>query len=213
MARLVKGSTDLLQPINLLPNSDFSRSGGYPSTINIGDVNSDSSQTPFDVADGIQVLVSYLSVKNLTVTRTINSLRIQGVANSKTSASGIRINFTGTFEKDTLYTFGGSAVSNNSKPLSMTAFFQNDGSVYYRKQDLNRIVTIETTTSNASQGLRSVVVGAPPIGDSFDFTVSDCFCYKGAYTNPPIYKSLDVQSYNKFALDTLDQPQGFLTQL
>lgn len=207
--RLLHGSTDLLQPINILPNSDFSRSDGYPSTINIGDVNSDSSQTPFVVADGIQVLVSYASVKNLTVTRTTNSLRIQGIASSKTSASGIRINFTGTFEKDTLYTFGGSAVSNNSKPLSMNSFFQNDGSTYYRKQDLNRIVAIQTTTTNAAQGLRTVVVGLPSIGDSFDFTVSDCFCYKGAYTNPPIYKSLDVLPSNQFALDTIDQPQRF----
>lgn len=215
MARLVKGSTDLLQPINLLPNSDFSRSDGHPATQTFSTFAPNSvyitANHKLQFYDG--------NFNNLNVTVGKNSIKITG--NTTVSSSRIYLYYTDPNERTLVdvkeYTVGWTYdLAGSTGSILANSGGSNTGIGYFYKTYEN---------SDGSYNHIECNIKSQEIGDSFlasficpKFTIQyigyfsieikNLYLYRGLLTNPPKWSpSLDVCYSNQFMLKDLSNLQ------
>ena len=198
----VTGLTDILTPVNLLPNSDFSRSGGYSSTMTWESVLLGNGRDYFFTNECLFRAYG-TSLTNLTVTRAVNSLRFQATG-TQITAIGIGQGFYCKANK--IYTLIGkyAGTFNGTARIAMSGspeiiYYSEDGTVavfYYTTNYTTRI---------------SLYLDAPGTGD-IDITWSDIALYEGEFKNPPFTTSLDVKPSNQFLLNQNSQTFYYLNQ-
>lgn len=201
--RLLHGSTDLLQPINLLPNSDFSRGGGLPSTITYSSIIGTYTSTAQPIAENWYIASNTADCfKNVTITRAINSLTVSGTCASLAS-DGLRI--FSIYNNDNT----NPILTKTCKMKDVTGGISNV--VFYNADQVNGVTYYATGTITGSVRVHrpgtyhsikpTIRINFTQLGN-FSFTLYDVAEYEGAYTNPPVYKSLDVQPRNPFLTTT-----------
>lgn len=138
-------------------------------------------------------------VFNLRITREINSVRFQGVlsqSNGVGYAGGSLIvsSYITRFLKRHIYSLGW-LFKDNIGTIIKPGVFAVSANWYVERPEINNRSlyifnpTIDTETNN---GIGSLIILKAGTNVPFDFTISDVFMYEGAYTNPPLYVSLDV---------------------
>ena len=80
----VTGLTDILTPVNLLPNSDFSRSGGYAATQTFETLNAN-----VNINRDFIFQVANTTLSNVTITVSTNSVRIQATVTAIGSSGDV----------------------------------------------------------------------------------------------------------------------------
>ena len=186
----VTGLTDILTPVNLLPNSDFSRSGGYPAT----QTWEEHSETADYITSDWKFRSVGASLTNVTITRITNSIRFQ--ATSSSSVTAIYAAFRSfTFEANKKYTMTGKMVGTAANGTMRIAVDASPNVIYFSEDGTTAVIYFTTTQT------RNVIffIDAPGAGN-IDITCSDVAVYEGEFQNPPVTTSLDVKPGNQFAL-------------
>lgn len=197
----VTGLTDILTPVNLMPNSDFSRSGNIASPITIGQSSELVQQT---IAHGVSIIFQFGTTgrfSNVTVTRSSNNITVSG------TASGAQYFYflCGTpiaKEMNKVFTIG-AKITSATNITSVNSQGTNIGSktYIYKKfltdNELGNTVSVFSTL--ASQGAYSPCV--IDVGDGeFSVTISGFFLYEGEFKDPPLKESLDAWNNKQFPL-------------
>ena len=102
-----------------------------------------------------------------------------------------------------IFTFGCDCVENIPRGDSTWWTTLAVGERYYFNSKSKKVLGITAFPSNATNyNFRAVSYCLVKPGE-FDFTVSNAFCYEGAYMNPPYYKSFDVEINNPLLCNDL----------
>lgn len=186
MARLLKGFTDLLQPINLLPDV-LAGGGGYPLS---GTFTASSGAT--FISKDIQIR-TYNSNTTLTYTFSNRTLRIQGtVTPSSTTIAfvGFRGSEGNNLPLNELSTGIVTWTNNSSSEVTYSLSNSSGGRVaYYTYQKDNTAINIGCQTVSSS--FLGFAIFAPLNKTvTVDVTINNVAVYEGAYTNPPFCKSI-----------------------
>ena len=205
---LVKGFTDILTPINLVPNSNFSRGGGYPSTITGSNLTS-TTNVFLPIGYGIRLSQTYASsIDSYTVTRATNSLNF-----NVNTTRGLRVHFSGakaTLPSNTTYTL--VAEFSTTTPIeyfySRLLLLDNGNGrtydYYSGPQNLGnnryRVVCITRSDANANVYLNfDGGESGSTTSVNINLTVHYIAAYKGSFVNPPTdISSLDVDPSSQF---------------
>lgn len=203
MCALVKGMTDILTPINILPNSDFSRDGGYASTQTWAAPASGNSNYNY-VAYNVSIIFYIGTFTNVTVTRSKNSIRVSGTYSGSNNNLRVNFNNVGLHKYVNFYTITSKVIDNLGNISGIAAYVQTDGIIVHQRFDkVNNTyypLMIESTTTEGAQNVRLASINFSGASGSFDFTISDCRIYQGQFCNPPIIDSLDVMPGHQFIL-------------
>ena len=138
--------------------------------------------------------------------RNTNSVRISGIiaTSDGVSANGGSLSILNKVSKTIpykVYTFG-YKVTDNLGTLNRYGVHGSAGAnTYHQKEHKKYFLTIFYDTASSLHGL----LVYPKAGKyvPFDFTISDVFMYEGAYVNPPVYVSPDVNPCIKFIASPL----------
>ena len=148
---------------------------------------------------------------NITITRGTNSVRVRGFFNGNIISGQpfcqVRVsNMSWEGHTSSIYTVGCDFKENIVRG---DAFWypsiSGQGNIFYRNSRSKKPLEILDFPSYAtSYTVRCVnyLIDKP---GQFDFTVSNPFCYEGAFLNPPYYRSLDVERNNPFLLKEDDE--------
>ena len=197
----VTGLTDILTPVNLLPNSDFSRSGGYANSIHVTASNT-------GIRDGFNCYIAN-ATGDVSVTITTNNINITGTI-TPTGTGAPYIGIRGLYLLTGLFTLSAS-VRNNIQNFSYqcsTLVSAVVSTVTVIERTVPEITDTEFTrgymicngtgfSPTFSFRIGDAVVDVP-INVNFD--IKNACAYEGEFRNPPYRSSLDVKSWNQFLL-------------
>lgn len=212
MCALVKGMTDILTPINLLPNSDFSRSHGHSNEETLTTLG--GSQISF--CENFTVNTYNCTLSNVEITRSNGSVTLnftvqQGpnVEPDDGASGNVWIKPTvNNWSLNQVYTIGCTftEVIDSINQIIPMVNLSGSATIYFNKNTNNEYVCI---MSNQTSGFQ-IMYGIHGItsnhnGKTISFTVTNCYMYEGAFCNPPVSNSLDVMPGHQFVLkDDLD---------
>ena len=189
---LVKGFTDILTPVNLIPNSDFLRGGGLPTVVTRDTLNNASAQ----VAENIFVVntASGVSVSNLVVTRSGGNLNIKAHI-TRSSLSNQVIALYSNRPKSRygqVYTNRCYLKDNSNNQIRPTIGFEaGTTTTFYQEYKDNVCVNVRTPGGDNTYPLIRVYSDSTASELDIDIDVSEFASYEGAFCNPPYIKSLD----------------------
>lgn len=198
MAKLLQGNTHLLQPLNLLPNSDFLRGGGYSATQTNVLVGYDLVSLAYGWAMCTQAAAAK-GLCNIEVTK--NSIHIWGHyikhryenVDPFGSIFAFRIqNTTFSPKTNSIYTVFCKLQDNLNHITNPRVSFTGSNNVY--KRDVTHGYLLDILKPGSSDNRPAVYVNIADNTD-FDFVISDFVCYEGAFTNPPVYPSIDRMGF------------------
>jgi hypothetical protein len=188
---LVKGFTDILTPVNLVPNCDFSRGGGFwPSTFNVSTYTSQFNiRDEWKLQTGIE-----LNISNITITLNVNVVTISfhvDSATGNTNNSQVRLCTTSNIvKKDHLYTCS-CKYTVNTLGLEVAPYTSGSSVNYYRSSyDGKSKVQIYRTVADTYLVL-SCMIPTDVVGKDIEITISDICLYEGMFCDPPYKVSLD----------------------
>lgn len=221
MAKLLQGMTHLLQPLNLISNSDFSRGGGYPTTVT-GHVDGGSGVSIQFCTDWALRVMGWNF--NYTITRTIGKVTldftITGFSNVGVQALFMLCPIKLQFDSSKVYTVGAGIKWSESRKGSIYNIniygFNNRNFYYESPRGLKNIpnwLSILSATNGSSYGGITfwsgwVSTNGPKdiIGNTIHVEVTNPFMYEGAFLNPPKEKSLDVQENSYLLCSDISNP-------
>lgn len=201
----VTGLTDILTPRNILNNSTLTRN--YPSIKNPLTIDSITPGGSPDICPGWQLRVQNATLNNVTITRSENSIRIQGTA-TNASSNHVNVLLVSTINFITFgktYTIGSS--ENTCTATSFTFGAYLDGQIIYNRtstinSDPSPIVHIKLSSgAPICPAMCSIydINSNNPTG-TIDITFKNVFAYEGSYKNPPYFRSLDTEKWNQFQI-------------
>ena len=198
----VTGLTDILTPVNLLPNSDFSRSGGYDSTITIDSISPNSS-VPIDPTWSIY---SGPGASNVTVVKNVglNMLTISGTLIAPSSGNGnIQLRTNGSMRKGT-YTYAIS-ISNASSNF-ISGRMECSPTHTTIESILSQTNPVGILSYNNVSGIYYAVNLYFDCSESTEFTIQihDPVIYEGEFLNPPCKRNLELASNSLIVLKDND---------
>lgn len=183
MAKVLHGFTDLLQPINLLPDV-LAGGGGYPlsGSMKDGSSISDRLNITYGSESGGKTVTYNFSNRNLRVyTDNTNNLRFF-----------IYIQKVGSAVANTIYTFKVELENNSTSNASFRLSYGSGGIYYYSSTQTNGNIVTLTSIGMATGSYGYGIWFQIPSGESgkLDFTIKNVAVYEGAYTKPPFCKSI-----------------------
>ena len=199
----VTGLTDILTPVNLVPNSNFMRGlAGASATMNIGTIPSGTSVA---ICDQWNFRVTQASLSNVIVTRTMSelngshSMRIQADVASIGSGdiyAGVLENARMLEPNGKSYTLYANYTNNSSSGINI-GMIMNGSRTTVESNDHLAILR----TANGSNRLNPLLqITGLSVGAHIDITLYDIYVYEGEFRNPPFTNSLDAQPANQFLL-------------
>lgn len=198
----VTGLTDILTPVNLLPNSDFSRSGGYADTMTINKLTSGQNAI---IADKWFLHAFGATFENITVTRSYNKITLQFTQTSGTAgdnALGLcqpAIKTPSYFKTLTCKTSNYTNVSRVKTYIGGTS--QQVLIVIPNCTTGNEHVSMAISKNEGSGSyFEAADVYCQVLNTPVSIDISDCALYMGQFKNPPIVPSFDVNPLNQFLL-------------
>ena len=208
----VTGLTDILSPVNLMPNSEFRRTNTSSNPQTIGTLNT----TFVTFADywQIQAFSGTCSNVTLSVEKNIGSrynlLSISGtVATTSTNSDGkkyvtLRVRNTSLnyYRNDHIWytdTFKLEKVDSLSYTLNGYGAHSGSEGGAIRTNGLN-VVNIFRTSGADTLPYFCMTLTDINEGDTFQIRLYDCATYLGSYRNPPVIPSLDGMPGNQFLL-------------
>lgn len=211
MAKLLQGSAELLQPTNILKNSNFSILEGRSSVQSLGSIVALSGTTSVAISKNWELNIFRCNVSNLVVTISNGSCRIQcdcvaGTGNpqvrliqSVTAPIGVvhtgtcKVSFNQENSISGVLRFGGSSFNADVYYSSSI----NHSSTTSSKSESGEIVQI-FRENDGSFGLSPALYVTRGTSGHVDITFGNVCLYEGAYINVPSYKSLDISLRNEF---------------
>ena len=190
---LVKGFTDIITPINIVPNSDFSR--GDFGTLTAGS---------YPIAEDWDLVVqSGCTLSNVVVKRETSAFTITGhtdvVPETATSTFIFRNRTNATVWGGT-FTFLHEVFEQTNIDTTDGAFNQGSTIIHYSAYNGNRHCTIKSY-ANVSGGKSAGLYAIVRQGVDFKLKAGAFAVYKNsAFINPPFFKALDSDTHNNFML-------------
>jgi hypothetical protein len=208
----VTGLTDILTPVNLLPNSDFSRSAGYATTQTWAET---VANTDFHYRDEWTVRTyynnasKYARIQNLTITNsdsgfiTVSGHYIKNTAD--TDSWVLRSTNTKTLKPLTTYTIRCN-YRNVSGTVTPSLSFTGSTTIIYSNTTNDEIVKILTPMSTDTRYPQYPGFYLESSQDTsekdFSAEFGNLCLYEGEFYNPPIYSSLDTKPLNSFNISS-----------
>lgn len=188
MARLLKGYTDLLQPINLLPDV-LAGGGGYPLNGSIGNVSS----TVQHISDLVVVAGYNGTFTDVTYSFSNRTLTISGKISSIGTAANHAVFMVEVVEglllrDNTVYTIACKAILDN--PNNIINVLHSGGIIYANSAKNDGAVRVQTKGNASVIQIGSYNLINNHVGETFTFTITDVVLYEGAYPNPSFCKSI-----------------------
>ena len=203
----VTGLSDILTPVNLLPNSDFSRSGGYPATQTI--TNLTGTNTAY-IASNLAINLAGRGRFDGTVTKSVNSVRITGtLTTTNTVGHTIGLYYVNLIKSsNTFYTAAATIIDYNNNSGGVSLYSIGSSSAVYDTQGKDgqtyHPVFIRKTSNplTVTSYYPYIFYPGQETGTTInvDIEFKDMRLYEGEFKNPPYTTSLDVKPSNQFML-------------
>lgn len=208
MARLLRGYTDLLQPVNLLPDV-LAGGGGYPLSQHYDSIGS----TRINISDKIKVAGYQTTWKNVNIQFSNRNLTITLTVNSFTSQYPVLMiealdTNTSLVAIDKVFTI---ACKGHAPDGCNLRTLKSNSIQYYDRHSNTEAVSIANFINSTSKAIQVGTFNGPTTaksGDTYTFTITDTVLYEGAYTNPPFCKSI-TQLNNEGLMDLLKPLQKY----
>ena len=185
----VTGLTDILTPVNLLPNSDFSRSGGYAAS---GTITTPALNKDYYIGNGVSLSNPNIAFSNITYAiNSDGSLTVGGTANNSGSNAVLKIKFDASMLAGKNYTMACN-VKNKSNAGALTPNNTASTETIYSSVGSDGAIRAFNVTSDEG----SVFFQIQPLGTSssetFSITIYNCILCEGSFKNPPASTGLDI---------------------
>ena len=206
----VTGLTDILTPMNLLPNAEFTQLGLYEATQTIA---SATVGTSYDILPNWKFQMYKSAASDVTITISRNSVRITGTVSSlETGAPQIRIYNSTSVKPNKYYTFSGHIKVHST---TITSYVINTTNSSFSGQSSG---STGGTNETEYTGLfifadvdGSIGLGCcmrPGSTGTFDIEFSNMCLYEGEFKNPPV--NVSTNTYPTTTLLTSYSPLGAL---
>lgn len=204
MCALVRGMTDILTPVNLMPNSNFGRGYVEPT---LPALNSNYQEIIYDPSITCMYSSGATAITLNSITKRTEQLTIDFTLASDTQGMmNFRMPFNVTTGK--YYTVRYKVldnVGNFSSKFKLNIFNGNTTNTVYKnvKQEGNTytLVAVIVGENNGQIELRLSNANSGTLSNThFNFTIHDVEVFEGCFCNPPDTDSLDVRVNGQFVL-------------
>lgn len=200
---LVRGMTDILTPINLLPNSNFSRTGGVSTS---GTFSTMSAGSDYKICERVTLYEPTTTgrgtLSNITYSINNGVLTISGTCSAANGITYLWVKNRISLKPgiySTGYDVSGKSstinVSHSGYPDNMIRIYANDAD---KTQEAYQLRDVTSLTANNTFTVVQTYINASNTSVNFTFKISNWYVYEGAFCNPPITVSLDVKPSNQF---------------
>jgi hypothetical protein len=221
----VTGLSDILTPVNLIPNSDYSISNGWPKTINISSITTEPNINRYNrikIYNGLYLMIANCKLENAVITISTNNIHITGTVTNTFDTYkpylGIRteklfnghITFAGKI-KNNLSSLYGKCQSLTTSDIGTITVIKREN-LDLEDNSYARSYLAGTGNANFAPVFALILTELTTVGSSsaVDFNVCDTVLYDGIFVDTPNFTSHDVKPSNIFMLSDYSNSVQYL---